>query len=407
MAIRAGQIIHDVHGFVVQRIQTGGVSNLNIPNTRVYELGNYGSVAIVRDIPDLTFDINSLSVTTDLEALISGVDPTTVTPGQMFDFSTTFPMDVISPFRSGNGKFNIIKGIIVPYVTLDTVAYKFGVKANADQTFSYKGDSIFYVPGSPYYQKFVLVGATFTYTLAHTAVVYAEQGNSLYVLGACVRNPSTGLSKRLFYGTQTGQYTNAATTITTFDDWFALGYTELHVVYGSAVAATYNASVNTPATTTPAAVRSKDISVYVSDGAATPTLLKWSGVQSVDITRKVASTPDEELGNPKYVSYDADTVDVSGQVVVKSFDATDLWTKVAQIAGTATNVVSGLQTANPLELEIVVHDPITGAALKSFNIPDALFEAPAIQGKANTKLDVTMKWSSNASVLQVYSGAKP
>lgn len=407
MAIRSGQIIHDAQGFVVQRIQTGGVSNLNIPNERIYEDGNYNSVAIVRDIPDLTFDIESFAVTCDLEALVHGVDPTTVVNGDLFDFQTTFPIDVISPFRSGNGKFNIVKGIAVPYLTLDTVSYKFGVKQNADQTFSLRGDSIYYIPGSPFYEKFTLVNNTLTYNLAHTAISYDEQGNTLYILGACVENPSTGLSKRLFFGTQTGQYTNTSTTITLADDWFDSGYSILKVVYGSLAASTYNASVNVPATVTPAAVRSKDINVFVSDGAATPTLLRWHGVQSVDMTRKVSINPDEEFGNPKYVSYDPDTVDVNGQIVVRSFDAEDLWDKVAQVAGVSTSNVSGLQTANPLELQIVINDPVTGSPLKTFNIPDAIFDAPGASAKANQKLDVTFKWNSNESIMQVYKGAKP
>ena len=31
MAIKAGQILHDVNGFVIDRIQSAGVGNVNIP----------------------------------------------------------------------------------------------------------------------------------------------------------------------------------------------------------------------------------------------------------------------------------------------------------------------------------------------------------------------------------------
>src|SRR4051812_22822974 len=114
MAIRAGQFVHDAQGFVLDRVQTGGVSNLNIPKTTIYELGDYNTVSNVFDIPDLSFDIDSLDVSCDVEALIHGVKPNAVTNNQAFTFNTTYPLDIISPFRAGNGTFNITNGIVVP-----------------------------------------------------------------------------------------------------------------------------------------------------------------------------------------------------------------------------------------------------------------------------------------------------
>lgn len=51
MSIRGGQILHVANQFVVDRIQTGGPGTLNIPQEKVFELGNYRSVGIVRDSP--------------------------------------------------------------------------------------------------------------------------------------------------------------------------------------------------------------------------------------------------------------------------------------------------------------------------------------------------------------------
>lgn len=36
MAIKAGKIIHDVNGYVIDRIQTGGPDSLNIPEEKIY-----------------------------------------------------------------------------------------------------------------------------------------------------------------------------------------------------------------------------------------------------------------------------------------------------------------------------------------------------------------------------------
>ena len=43
MAIKAGQIIHTGDTVLVQRLQTAGPGNLNIPTQKIYELGNYKS----------------------------------------------------------------------------------------------------------------------------------------------------------------------------------------------------------------------------------------------------------------------------------------------------------------------------------------------------------------------------
>mgnify|MGYP001591248899 CR=1 FL=1 len=86
MAIKAGQILHDANGTVIDRIQSGGVSNLNIPEEKIYELGNYQSVATIRDTPDLSFDMESLDVSMEAECLLTGEDNTTMVNDDFVDF---------------------------------------------------------------------------------------------------------------------------------------------------------------------------------------------------------------------------------------------------------------------------------------------------------------------------------
>ena len=59
MAVKAGQFLHDAYGFIVDRIQTGGATTLNIPEEKVYEVGNFEAVATIRDTPDLSFGLES------------------------------------------------------------------------------------------------------------------------------------------------------------------------------------------------------------------------------------------------------------------------------------------------------------------------------------------------------------
>lgn len=408
MAIKAGQILHDANGFVIDRIQSGGVSNLGIPEEKVYELGNYSSVATVRDIPELSFDLESTDMSTEIEALLTGQTPSSISAGQQIDYADHIPLDVISPFKSATGAYDIVKGIVVPYLTLENATYRMAVRSNATQSFTLRGDSVFYAPGTPAWEEFTLIDNTLTYNLADTAMSYTESGNTIYVLSACVKNPSTGAYRRLFYSsTSADGYTNTTTSITTNTDWFDFGYTKLHVTYATATPGTYGTGVHEGASVKPAAVRAKDVCVYVSDGAATPSLLLWSGVQSFEVSRAVNLENDEEFCNSKYVAVDYDTADVTGSIGVKSVDPDDLFDKIAQVANVTTSEVAGPYSSTPLELEVLIKDPDTGNTLKTLYVPDARFTLPAVQGRVQTKLEVTFNFTSDEGLLYVYKGDRP
>src|SRR3954463_6444984 len=112
MAIKAGQILHVANQFVVERIQTGGAGQLNIPQDKVYELGNYQSVGIVRDVPDLTFSLECLEVDTEVEALLTGVlDPSADATSTPYELADNKVLDIISPWKSPYGEFEAVRGV--------------------------------------------------------------------------------------------------------------------------------------------------------------------------------------------------------------------------------------------------------------------------------------------------------
>lgn len=405
MAIKAGQILHSANGFVVDRIQTGGVSNLNIPEEKIYELGNYETVATVRDVADLSFDVESLDVSTELEALVLGIDPTTTVDGDAFDFASALPMDVVSPFKAA-GAFTVVKGIVVPYLTLESVTYRFGVRQNSTQQFSFKGDSVYCVPGTPRFQEITLVNNTLTYSFSNTALKYVESGDDYYALSVCVKNPTTNVSKRLFLGSD---YTNTNTGLTLLEDFYDLGYTKLHITYGTATVDTYAQGVHQDVSVKPAAVRGKDIDVYVKDtNLATPAFVRWSGVQSFEVSRRVNLEADEELGNYHYVAQDYDTAEVSGSVVIKPTNDDDLYDKLRQISNVpSTTEVIGPYSSVPLEVELRVSDPDTGDLLKTIYVEDARFALPNMQGQVQQKSQVTLAFTSDGGNMVPYQGARP
>ena len=403
MAIKSGQILHDAYGFVIDRIQTAGVGNVNIPQEKIYELGNYQTVATVRDIPDLSFDLESLDMSCEIEALLTNADPGSLSAGQKFEFTKHVPLDIISPFKSGNGAFDIVKGLAVPYLTLESAGYRFGVGQSGSQQFSLRGDSIYYVPGAPVYEEFAAAG-TGPYTLTDDALAYQESGTTIYVLGVCYVT-STGAYKRLFHGSD---YSDTSTAFTLAVAPPA-GST-IRVVYGTDNAKTYNQAVHQDATVKPAAIRAKDIDVYVqSDPSnAASALTRWASVQSFEANWRVNLDNDEEFGNTHYVAQDYDQAEVNGSVTIKPRDMDDLFTRIRQIAGlTATNEVIGALSSKPLKMELRVNHPDTGARIKTLYIPDARFTVPAVQGRVQQKLETQLSWESDSGVIEVYNGARP
>lgn len=399
MAIKSGQILHSAQGFVIDRIQTGGAGNVNIPEEKIYELGNFKTVATVRDIPDLSFDLESFDVSCEVEALLTGVTPSSVTSGQAFDFGNSIPLDIISPFKSGNNIYSVVKGVAIPYLTLERAVYRFGLRQNATQQFTLRGDSIYYLPGAPYYQEYTNTGAT-TYSFANTAIVYEESATNVYALCVVGVNTSTHAYKRLFVGQD---YTNTASGFTMLRDVSAT-YNKLRVVYGSLVAATYPQSVHEGVSVKPAGVRGKDIDVYIGTNAATPVFTRWTGVQSVEVTRAVNIQNDEEFGNHHYVASEYDVADVTGSITVRPYDPEDLYAKVAQVANVATTKVVGPFTSVALPVEIRIADPDSGVVLKTLYIPDARFKIPGVQGRVQQKTDIQFAFTSDTGELLVYNG---
>lgn len=419
MAIKSGQILYTAEGFLIDRIQNGGVSSINLSPERVYELGNYQTLTTLRDVPDLSFDVESYDTSTKMESLLLNLDPTTAisgtggaTPvaGTEYDFSLAKPMSILSPFRSAQNYFNTVNGVIVPHLFLDTVTYRFGVKAMASQSYTFKGDSIFFTPGNPVEDKFVSDGTSKTYTLTHPAIAYFNNtlGETQHVLNVSVYNPD-GTYYRLFNGVNF-DYTDTAGALT-LNTGVAVPVSGaiLRVQYGTTDVLSTPQSTNTAdgITVKPAAIRAKDIDIYMGTGGATPTFSRWTGVQSFDMTRSVNLDADEEFGNPLTLSQDYVTAMVEGTITVRNPSVTELFRKLAQTANIPANQVIGALSSTPIPMQIRLSNPDTGARLKTIYVPDARFDPPASSARVNQKLETPFKWTSDTGQVYVYDGVSP
>jgi hypothetical protein len=177
----------------------------------------------------------------------------------------------------------------------------------------------------------------------------------------------------------------------------------LRATYGSTTAATYAQTVHQDVTVKPAAVRGKDIDIYVNAGSG---MTRWTGIQSFEVSRKVNLDNDQEFGNHHYVSQDYDTADVSGNFVVRPRDVQDLFNKIATVANVTTSEVAGVLTSTGLPMEIRISHPETGARVKTLYVPDARIQTPNVQGRVQSKVETTFNFTSDGGTLLAYKGVR-
>ena len=411
MAVKGGDLIHVGNQVLLDRAQTAGPGQVNIPTETIYELGNYKSVGKVLDIPDLSFPLESFDASAELEAMLVGKNFATDAAGTEYDINLCLPVDIASQFKKGKtnaSPFEVEVGVAVPFLTLEQLSYRFGVSENAQQSATLKGDSIFYTPGSVYVQEFT-GSNTANQACALTNDAYPYEGDVVngtrYALAVTTKS-----GRRLRYGTD---YTETATvvsgmgtdvTVTVIDPVAATD--KIRISYSSDTVASYPQNSHAAASATrPAAIKGRNIRVYVDGTDVTD---EWTGVQQFTCDWRVQLDRDLEFGNSEVVAQDYDVATVTGSIDLKPRNATDLYTKIAQIAGAATQleVVGALQQA-VLPLDIVLYSPEDGSVLKTLYIEDARFTLPGYSGRVQQKLTVSINFESDQGNLKIYKGARP
>lgn len=411
MAIKSGELIHVGNQVLVDRAQTAGPGNLNVPQEIIFEVGNYQSVGIVRDIPDLRFDLESFDTSAQIEALLTNNDFASMASGTAIDMSTVRPLDVASQFKKGrtaDTPFEIEASVAIPFVLASQIEYRYGLQQNAQQTVQLNGDAIYYAGGSTYIEEPTGAAAKAGYELLNTVIPYkGDLVNGIrYVLAVTIEKSG----KRLAYGvdyteTATGSGANKTVTVTVQPSAGVADSDKIRMIYQSDVKATYPQASHAPASTVkPAAIRGKDIEVRVAGTAITN---RWSGVQSVDLTWSVQLDRDLEFGNASVIGQDFQVPEVRGTIEIKPRDVQELLTRVQQVAGVTDQSIVGPNTSITTSLEVILHSPYDGSILKTLWVPDARFTIPGFSGRVQTKLTVSFPFQSDTGVFYVYKGAKP
>jgi hypothetical protein len=437
MAIKAGQILHAMNRSVVDRIQTAGAGNLNIPTEKIRELGNFQTVATVRDLPDLSFNLDCLDVDTEIEALLTGVSADNVASQPLgnglavaaaqYDLLTNYPVDITSPWKSRQGAYDVIRSVAVPHLTLEQASYRYGLQENAGETFTLRGDSIFYIPGSVETLEAVGTGSATNFPFEVTrgasswlvdALLYVEAGTNLYALNVSVDGQRQVLGADADF--------IADNQSITFNTAPANG-AKIRITFGYDPATsdpaglddTWPQSVHQGLSIKPAAIRGKDLDLRIAIVAnnVAPTVadfVRWTDVQSFNVDWRVTIEDDFEFGNPRAVNRDyTDSPEVTGAVEVRHRDVEAMFVKLQEITGVSANQVIGAQSSRTVHLLLQLRNPEghgttsqpDGTILKSLYIPDARFVLPGYEGRVQQKLNQTINFDSDAGAFKVFKGA--
>ena len=477
--LKGGSIVTVGNGAtVIDRIQTGGPGQVNIPTEKINELGNYKSVATVRDTPDLTFSYESLDVSTEVEALLTGQDgartvadggitaaattltsataaftsddvgkqvivagagadgvnlvttidtvtdasnvelsdaaETTVADASVtivpngYDLSLALPIDIASQFKAGktaSSPFSVISSVAVPFLTLEQMSYRFGLRDNASQQGQLRGDTIFYNPGATFVEETAGSGAAEQEVVtAHPAFQSAE-GDQRRVLSVTVGGKRLALGAD--YSESYGTATNGA-AITTLTLEKAVATTDkIRIVYSSPDAVSYTQDAHEGSSVKPAAVKGRDIEVYLGgydpNDVAGSQANRVGGLQSVNVDWRVTLEKDEELGNYYAVAQDFEVPDVNGSLDFKPVDAADLLARLRQMANVSDDKkVIGTATSTPIPLDVVIKNPDTHEVVKRINVSDARFTIPGFTGRVQQKTVLTINFESDEGNLLVY-----
>jgi hypothetical protein len=155
MSVHAGTILTVGGNNVIDRIQSAGLGDVRLPIETIREVGNRLVVDKIPGEPDFTFTLESLDVSSDLMAwltgktgaIASGSAPGSGDPvGTSYDWTTCGFTNIISPWKDATtGSAGTIQaGHIVPGYYPNRLRYRFGVTDNATQEVELGGGSFYY-----------------------------------------------------------------------------------------------------------------------------------------------------------------------------------------------------------------------------------------------------------------------
>ena len=397
MSIRAGSILHVGGQNVIDRIQQAGLGNVNLPMETIREVGNREVVDKIVGEPDFTFGIQSLNVSTELMAFLtghsgsqaSGSGPGSGDPeGTEYNWLDCGFVNIASPWKDPvSGSAGVVEaGHLIPGYYPTKYSLNFGVTANAEQKADLSGGSYFYCKAAPREEKFAGTGAAKEFTTTDVTVHYRKggvEGSTFRDVFGVLVNGSLMLEGRDF--TVTGG--NGSQAILTFAEAPA-NNADIRVAYFTSAAKSYPQAVHASTQTVPGAVRGRNVEIEF-EGARFP------GVQTFTLEASVEGEVEREMGTEDIIGYVVKGTDCKGTVTIRAKDKNAFFNAMNQVTGVSESEVMGWFNDHTGELLVKIQNPKNpGQILKTVKVEDAKFEPPGTPAQVNSATDFQFQWES-------------
>lgn len=414
MTILAGTILHVGGNNIIDRLQSAGLSNTKMPLEAIREVGSVNIVDKVPGEPDFTFTMESFDVSTEIEAWLTGaVGDGTVAgaPGAADPAGTQYAIDgvhtqfvnITSPWRDPlSSAGTITAGHIIPGYFPTKVSYKYGVKDNASESVDLQGSTFYYNENPPVEKYFTGNGSTVTFTTSEATVPYREYG-----VGGTKFRSIFGVIVNGVLMTKDVDYTTTPTDGSTGVASIVFGTAPpaaavIKCCYFTTATKSYPKALNASAVVKPAAVRGRNVCVFLGSGGAAAQL---GAVQSATVEYMCKGQVERELCSYEITGYTVLETDVTGQIVIRARDKDQLFAILSKITGISRSEVIGWLNINPIPMSIKIQNPKTPAViLKTLYVSDAMFDMPDGSVKVNTAMDFTLDFESQTGTFAVYKG---
>ena len=368
----------------------------NIPTTDIDELGNPEHAGTVRDVAEVTATIQAFDVSIKLFAALTGNDPTAY-PGAGVSINELGDVDIIGVIRDASIA-DYAKSVHLRRCRVDGFTFTYSIDGEATEEYTFMGSE------KRWFRHDIVVD---NYTSAHSSPL------TLSYTPIQLKN-----SNRLLSFVKDGEYFTEVTSAPAADagEYRVVGTA---VTFSSPTSITDYAvavyHVNTGANlwtdvnddTIPAAVRGKDIPVYIAAN-------RIGRVQSVTIRGTLPVERIEEMGNRDVVGYITQVPQITGDINVLD---TDLDLIALFTTGDMDSADTEFQlceyTASGISLEIRILDPSdacglpgSGTILKTVYIPEITITSEGHTTNVGGSAQQTFSWRSSTGNLYIYSGAR-
>jgi hypothetical protein len=421
MSVHAGTILHLGGNNVIDRVQSAGLGDARVATDAIREIGNPEIVDKVPQDPSFTFSVESLDVSTEIEAWLTGKKAASDQdangpgsgdgPGTPYRWDETQFVNVISPWKdpANPDAGNVVAGHLIPGFMPTRIQYRMGVTDNAGVTAELAGGSFYYAKGAPTEQFEAGTGVLTAFATDSPAIPYRRGG-------------AAGTSFRGVFGvivngilqTEGVDYTQAETAAAVAPlpaEWtvtFAVAPpagADIRFVYFTNAAKAYPKATHATAIVKPAAVRGRHICVYLGSGGSR---VKVGSVQAAELSATTDGDFEREFCNEEVVGYNINGRDCNGSLTVRSKTAAAFVDVVSKMTGVGAAEVQGWLNTNTIPLEIAILNPKNPAqTLKTLYVDDAIFQIPGTPARVNTPTDFAFGWESQSGIYTAYKGAKP